>query len=90
MVPPLLQHGLDFQLHCQIMMQTGIAVLAQATVTDQHASPTPFPDPWALAAVVASQTAGGSLPVPPRASEGAINHSGCRTIDLCGERAQVG
>lgn len=51
---PHLQHGLDFQLHCQVRIQAGIAVLAQATVTDLHASPTLFPDPWALFGVGAS------------------------------------
>lgn len=90
MLMPYLQYGLDFQLHCQVRIQTGFVVLAQATATDQHTSPTPFRDPWALVAVLASQAVCGSVPVPPCAAEEAINHSWCGTINLCGEREQVG
>lgn len=57
--------GLSGAGHCQIGIQTGIAVFTQAPATDQRASPTPFPDPWAQFAGVASQAAGSSIPVPP-------------------------
>lgn len=66
MLMPHVQCGLDLGSREQVIARLGSKqVFAQAPATDQRPSPTPFPDPWAPFAGVASQAAGGSIPVPP-------------------------
>lgn len=83
---PHLQQGLDFQLHCQIRIQTGTAVLAQATGTDQHTSPSPL----GTGCCGCQQSCRWQRACAAQCSGRGHKPSQCGTINLCGERAPVG